>query len=261
LVAYVVDANDCTDNIQAYRIMPKLNFTLDIAALDDDGILHTTNDECASPVESAVFTPGTAVDDGAFVVDYGENWVFYTVTAAIFTHSWMQSFTIGYDGTVSDDITVEWAMSADGASSTAGDWHATTLNTTTSVYESADEVPVVNSTGADDGTGESIVVRVRVDHGVVDEIANPDERILTLAVDGTMYDPAAVAGAEYSNTALRDLSEDDGATTDADTDCDQLPYDDEFDYTITSRPSVVTSTQFDSSVPTVAPTQLFVPKN
>jgi hypothetical protein len=250
LVAYVVDVDDCTDNIEVYRIKPEFNFTLDIAAVNDLGAIigaagTNTASECMSPIESATYAGTLAGEpgEGTLTVDYGENWLFFSVTAANFTHSWLPSFQTTYTGTLtspSEGITVEWAYAEDALSTDAADWHTTSpVNNTTpgvTTYTSTDD-PVLHtgtvlgtSIGADDGTGECIIVRVRIDHGTAEENADVT-KTLKLAVDGVMYD--AIDG-DYAEPTLADLHY-------ADCTADQFT-NDWVDYNITPRPNITTNT-------------------
>ncbi len=260
LVTYVVDAAGCTDNIEVYRIQPIFNFTLDLDALADDGTILSSPEECVSPVESAVYDASANSGAGGLVVDYGENWLFFSVTAANFSHSWMPTFQTTYSGDVEDPIEVQWAYPADAEANT--NWHTTTATTNgtgTETYTSSD--PVLHSgtntstgvIGADDGTGESIVVRVRVDHGSNE---NPQTGSLTLnlGVNGTMYNAGATSGSEYTNTSLNDLGED----TNSDGSCDPVDFDDNLDYTLTPRPLIESATPASSTDPAI---QTFEQKN
>lgn len=256
LVAYVVDESGCTDNIEVFRILPVFNFTLDIAPVAEatNSYIDTTTTvaaECVSPIENAYYVPSTTplTELGTLNVDYGENWLFFTITAANFTHSWLPSFQVTYTGTVEDEITVDWAY-ADEADDPAL-WHTTVLTSGTYVSESAaglKDVPVLhsgtdltnNKVGADAGTGECIVVRVRIDHGENENADNVET--VTLAVNGTMYDAnAADASATYTNTALNDLRH---------TDCAVVDFEDTADYDLTPRPEIdeVDSTPFEEKI-------------
>ena len=251
LVAYVVDDAGCTDNIEVYRILPVFNFTLDIAPVAEASYsyIDTTTagrpEECVSPIESAVYEPSATplTTLGTLNMDYGENYLFFTVTAANFTHSWLPEFTVAYTSTVSDAIEVDWAYHDD--ADDPNGWHSTVLTGGVYVSESAaglKDDPVLHSgtnltagsetTGADNGTGECIVVRVRIDHGTTE---NADvTNTVTLKVNGTMYDAnAADATATYTNTALDDLHH---------VDCQQVDFDDVSTYDLTPRPEVTTNT-------------------
>ena len=229
LVAYVVDVDDCTDNIEVYRIKPKHSFTLDLAAIDDAGslIADTANyEECVSPIESAVYS-NVASDDpgeGTLTVDYGENWIFFTVTAANWRDSWQPTFNWTYTGGVGDAITVEWAYPADAVADAS--WNAVTNGT-------ASPTAVVPQGGvsAVDTAGQCIIVRVRVDHGTTNENAEALTQTLNIAVDGVMEDP--VAG-DYSNAALGDLHY---------ADCTVDGFDNDWaNYDLTPRPQIESAT-------------------
>lgn len=234
LVTYVVDAAGCTDNIKVYRIKPVFKFTLDIAGINETDLSTTlAPTECVSPVHSATWDEVNQ----QLVVDYGENWLFFSVTAAYFSHSWQPSFQVSYDGTVSDPITVEWAYADEAIS--GGTWHTTTGTATgsgTETYTSTDAVlhsgTTGGATGTDDGTGESIVVRVRIDHGTNENPVN-NIRTVNLGVNGIMYN-----GTDYSSGVLADL----GPDEDLDGICDQVDFDDNIDYLLTPRPLVSSAT-------------------
>jgi hypothetical protein len=219
LVAHVTDVAGCTNNVEVYRIEPSFAFTLDMIALLDAGTAGAT--ECVSPVESASYD-GTTRN---VTINYGENWVYYSVNAANFVHSWMPKFTvIGYTGGGGTGVVpvadIQWAYPTDAVANLA--WNAVT-------------VPVLAKVagGAVGSAGETIVIRVRIDHANNQNAAG--NSILTFGVDGTMYDPAALAGAEYTNATLKDLDNIAVAPC-TNTVTDQA------DYTLTPRPSVVTGT-------------------
>jgi len=241
LVAYVTGAAGCSDNIEVYRIEPEFGFTLDVAGLLDDGTLG--DEECVSPVESAIY------DGTNLTTDYGENWVFFSVNAANFVDSWEPTFTAAVTGG-STIGAIEWAYPAqailNAAGVSTGTWNAS-------------GVPVQASAGAGGAVGsdgECIVVRVQVEHNAVendDPLAPP---VVTLSIDGVMFDPAAASGAEYDNGTLADLDEPASGTGDC---VNNIT--DTADYTLTPRPDITTTTPFDSSVPTPTPIQQFEPKN
>lgn len=231
LVAYIMDNNGCTNNVEVYRIIPTFGFTLDIAALLDAGTPGNT--ECVSMVQSAVYAPGTP---GNLTMNYGENWVFFSVTAANFVHSWMpniQSLNYTGPGTV-DPASLQWAYPADAQANTA--WHAST-------------VPVLarDPSGAVGPLGEDIVVRARIVHTTDPRIT---AGILTLGIDGIMYNPAGTGN--YTTATLADMDNPTTGTT-----CVQN-ITDRVDYTLTPRPSLTSTTVGVAPNPNPGP---FVPKN
>lgn len=197
LVIYVKNEDGCTtDNIQVYIIEPRHAFTLDIANIGINGAaqpdLYGT---CVSPVVSAVYDPGLT----QVVMDYGVNYVFFTVIAANFTESWLPSFQIGGAaiGVDSRIVTaVDWAYPAEAQS---GTWHLMTgdaagINWTTA----AEDVEAQGGTTVG-LAGECIVVRVTIDNNKSETIT---DAVVSLAVDGRMLNPAT---SDYSNAALDDI--------------------------------------------------------
>jgi hypothetical protein len=206
LVAYITGAAGCSDNVEVYKIEPTFAFTLDVAALLDAGGFGA--EECLSPVEEAIF------DGTNLSMDYGENWVFFSVNAANFVDSWEPTFSAAA-ANGSTIGTIEWAYPTDAQAN--ANWHAS-------------GVPVQASSGAGGAVGdagECIVVRVQVDHDD-NEHGQPNDEIVTLSIDGVMFDSSAPAGSEYSNNNLSDVDDDNGSCNNGITDT-QI-------YTLTGRP-------------------------
>ncbi len=223
LVAYAIDAAGCTDNIEVYRIIPEYSFTLDIAGILDDGTAGAT--ECVSPVQSATYD-GTNLN-----VEYGENYVFYTVNAANWQTSWQTDLKASTDGGSALGA-VEWAY-PDEASGAGSVWNADGTSVLASHYASGAD-------GFIDNVGECIIVRVPVDHGVVTE--NITDETINLVVNGEMVNPE---GGAYDGT-YPDLDE--GGTGNA---CVVDQTTDNMDYVITPRPDVndVDPQPFENKVP------------
>lgn len=246
LVAYVVDAIACTDNIELYRILPVPTFTLDVNAIAQTGVEIGTAgtddaEDCVSPIESAIYTPSAnpLTIPGELVADYGENWVFFTVTAANFTHSWQPKFQITYTGTQGEVVEAGWAYPTDALANTnwntINDLTGTGASTETEVLHSG--TVIGTSVGADDGTGECIVVRVRIDHGNQPENAVNDQTI-RMAVNGFMYDQTAL---NYTNPLNEDLHYED---IDGNGLCDDTDgFDNDWvEYRLTPRPQIISNT-------------------
>ena len=208
LVAYAEDAAGCTDNVEVYRILPVFNFTLDIAALEDDGNVQDPANplECVSPVQSATY------DGTNLVMDYGDNYIFYIVTAANWVTSWLPSFNAPTSAGNSTVGTVEWTY-ADDANDAAATW-----------YTASDPVEAshwgVSSVGS---SGQCIVLRVNIDHDNVNEMIAAET--YTMGVNGLMYNSAT------STHDMADLDDDgSGGCINSVTD--------EADYIITPRPDI-----------------------
>lgn len=246
LVAYVVDDIACTDNMEAYRILPIPTFTLDVNAIAQAGTelglaQSSTAEECVSPVESATYAPSgdPLTTPGDLTLDYGENWVFFTVTAANFTHSWQPTFQITYSGTDGETVEAAWAYPADAQANT--NWTTIDISGASPsgivLHPGTDDTATPATVGSDDGTGECIVVRVRVDHGTVPENAINDQTI-RMAVNGFMYD---ITGDSYTNALNEDLHYED---TDGNTLCDDTDgfTNDWVEYRLTPRPNIINNT-------------------
>lgn len=219
LVAYVMGNGTCSDNIQVFRIEPAFSFTLDIASLMPDGTIPAGNaSECVSPVQSAIY------DGTNLGMDYGENYIYFSVNAANFVHSWTPTFSIvaNSTGTTVAAADISWATPAQ-AILNAGGVATGTWNPATT------PVPARDASGAVGSTGEGIIVRVHLDHGNVE---NATAGAFTLGVNGVMYN---VPTSDYSNTALRDLDPSAAGAPCTQTETDQATYD------LTPRPNVTTT--------------------
>ena len=209
LVAYVQGENGCSDNIEVWRIEPAFTFRLEIAGLMPDGTASATANECVTPVQSAVYN-GTNL-----TMDYGDNYVFFVVSAASFVDSWQPTFTVNSTSTPVALTDVEWAYPAQAILPT-GTWNAITVP--------VEAQNVLNAVGDD---GECIIVRVHVDHGNVE---NDVVSTVTLGVDGIMLDASSGL---YTNTDLSDL--DNGANPG---DPCVVGSNDSAVYTLNPRPSI-----------------------
>lgn len=213
LVAFVVDATGCTNNVEVYKIEPIFNFVLEIEALEDNGVIQdpAASLECVSPVQSATF------DGTNLVMDYGDNYIYYIVSAANWVHSWDPTFTAPTSPSTGGSTvgTVEWAY-ADEAHLAATVWNTDATPVEASHWG-------LSSVGAD---GQCIVLRVNIDHSGANEMIT--SQTFTAGVDGVMYDSST---SDYTNGDLADL-DDDGSGGCINT------VTDEADYIITPRPDV-----------------------
>ncbi len=209
LVVYVTntDAATCnTNNVEVYIIKPAHSFTLDIANLKSDGAALGAggNGPCAANVASAVYDVATS----KVLMNYGVNYLFFSVTAANFKDSWLPSFQVS--GAVSSTAgnrsvtAIDWQYPA--AATTATGWKSTTITNAADVYTGTSAVanPVSASTaGATVGaTGETIIVRVTVDNGRMETIT---AEAITLAVDGIMRDHTKSVAPFYETVAMGDI--------------------------------------------------------
>lgn len=188
LVIHVLNDDACsTDNIKVYVIEPMHAFTLDLKNMDINGDTVLNNyTQCVDTVESASYD----VTLGELQYDFGENYMFFAVSAANFTDSWMPSFQI--DGSALHDSRVieaiEWAYPSDAV---AGIWTAVPSGGSAplSVWQGDVEIESSGGPGSTVGAdGECIIVRVTIQNNQVETLVDES---FTLAVNGIMLDPNA----------------------------------------------------------------------
>lgn len=203
LVLYVEDASDCTNNnIEAYLIRPVHAFTLDIAPMASNGSIPDTPLEiCVSPVQTATYViTNAATGEGEIQFDYGTNYMFFVVTAANFTDSWMPRFEI--DGAAlgaSRTVTaIDWAYPDDAVS---GTWVTSMTGTGTAggIWTGTTAVEAQDPSGSVDADGECIVVRLTIANNQDETTTN---EALTLAVDGIMLNETT---GDYTTASLGDI--------------------------------------------------------
>lgn len=172
-----------TQNMKVYKIIPQNAFTLDIANLQTGATPNTAGtlvagyganlDKCIHDIVDAQYD---ATAPEGVIYDFGVDYLFYEVVAANFSTSWKPSFTLsGVDA--EETVTVEWAT--DKAFTTP---HAMTL--AAGVWSSADVYTVVDPSGTVGATGESIYVRVTLDHSTTVNYEGLADEVVILAVDG-----------------------------------------------------------------------------
>ena len=195
VVIYVVGEDGClTNNMEVYEIQPVHAFTLDIENMASDGTIASSGHEtCVSPVESAIYNPGTKT----MAMNYGTNYLYFAVNAANFTDSWLPEFQLtGHGGRTA---TIEWQRPA--LANVATGWNAAT-------------VPVQATAGPGESVGaagECIIVRVTIAHLAEQTTADLP---ITLAVNGIMNNPtrADLAVADYTVRTFEDVHYTDCAT-------------------------------------------------
>ena len=221
VVISVTGSNGLCDpmNLKVFKIEPQNAFTIDIDNLKEDGTFHTPPvynalgvlqpggaygdlyEQCISPIQSAIYSPTAPA---GIVYDFGQNIMMYEVVAANWYTSWRPSFTLtGIDP--KETIKVEYskdktfAVPADivtmsGPAKSAAIATVLTYTTTASITASA-----AATTGFVDDKGESIYVRVTLDHsnGTAASYEGLADEKIALAVDGLTN--LAVAGKEVGD--------------------------------------------------------------
>ena len=191
VVQAIGDNGLCTpNNLKVYRIEPLFAFTLDIDNLDDYGVNHTPLaygdefQECISDIQSAIYN----VADDAVDYDFGSDTLFFEVVAANWYDRWQLGVQIaGIDANQTAQI--DWAY-APVAPRPAGYLAGLTWNivigsaTNSTPHTSGTLVAPQNGTSAVDELGESIIIRVIVDHGT--QYEGITDLPITLAVNGVL---------------------------------------------------------------------------
>jgi len=174
-----ITAGAClVNNLKVFKVVPVNAFTLDIANLGADkttvAAYETSINRCISPIVAATYD---ATAPEGVVYNYGVDYLYYVVTAANFSTSWLPSFKITAIDPKETVKAVEWFKSSDAAFATP-----VAMTFATGVYTSVSPVPVTNASGTVGSAGECIVIRLTIDHtnkyeGITDET-------ITVAVDG-----------------------------------------------------------------------------
>jgi hypothetical protein len=181
------EAGVCTaNNLKVYKIEPINAFTLDIANVDPSGATQAgygaNLDICVHELVSATYNP---VTEGV-IYDFGADTLYYIVTAANFSTSWLPSIQIGRDvtgtgGNMGDITDVSWARPG-AFPIPAANWINMPL--VAGVYTAPAAVNVLDATGTVGVDGECIVMRVVVDHTTAASYEGLIAEQISVAVDG-----------------------------------------------------------------------------
>jgi hypothetical protein len=168
------------NNLKVYKIMPVFAFTLDIANVQSKTTApyETNTSRCISPVISAEYDE-TSPEGVKY--DFGTDTLFYVVTAANFTTSWLPSLQINAINPLETVVSVDWFRPSDVTLGTPEPMPLVSGN----LYTATNPVAALDATGTVSTAGECILIRVVIDHttattqyeGIADET-------ITVAVDG-----------------------------------------------------------------------------
>ncbi len=172
-----------SQNMKVYKILPQNAFTLDIANLLNGATPNTAGtlvagygvnlDKCIHDIVDAQYD---ATAPEGVIYDFGTDYMFYEVVAANFSGSWKPSFTLtGVDA--EETVTVEWATDKNFTTP-----HAMTL--AAGIWASADVYTVADPSGFVGAAGESLYVRVTLDHSTTVNYEGLADEPVALAVDG-----------------------------------------------------------------------------
>ena len=158
-----------TQNMKVYKIQPQNAFTLDLDNLTAAGANHTplvygdNYDVCMSNIASATYDANAPE---GLIYDFGTNTFLYEVVAANWSTAWNPSVQLtGIDA--EETVTVQWSKDvtfASGVTTMTGS--AIGTGATPTVYTSAANVTATNAGGTVGTAGESIYIRVTLDHSV-----------------------------------------------------------------------------------------------
>lgn len=273
VVQAVGDNGVCTpNNLKVYEIKPLFAFTLDIDNLTADGandatpIVYGDNmDNCISDIQSATYDVAAA---DAVIYNYGKNTLYFEVVAANWFDRWKLSTMLG-GLDAKQTAQIDWAYAPD--RSVAIDYAGIT---TWNVVEAAGAtngtfptsgagvlVAPQNGTNSVDKVGESIIIRVIVDHGSMSE--GITDNVITLAVDGVLYHETTLGSGDFDlagvTTEEGDIHFEEGPIA-----TPVCPYFDLFDndiaiQTIVSRPEVQSKTDITPNDINPATNELFLP--
>ncbi len=182
------------ENIRVWQIDPINTFLLAIEGANINGTPFANAEQCAAPITGTTITPNANPTLASMEVTYGENTLFYRVTASGILGEWRPSIRIpALNGLGQNYIAVEWNQTIDGS----GTWHSfglTSGDTDGGDFVSTDDAIVDNAV-----TGTPILVRVRIANENYETLA--DQPIL-VGVDGYLpdaYTESDIIGGTGSN--------------------------------------------------------------
>ena len=170
-----------TNNMKVFKIEPINAFTLDIANVAEDKITvspyETNINRCISPIVSATYD---ATAPEGVLYDFGVDYLYYVVTAANFSTSWLPSLQITAIDSKETVTAVEWFRPTDTTFGTPG-----AMALSGSTYTASAPVPVLDASGTVGSAGECIVIRVTIDHtNGANQYEGITDETVTIAVDG-----------------------------------------------------------------------------
>jgi hypothetical protein len=162
-------ATDCNVmNTHAWDIMPINIFNITIENVIADGTLQPLIEECVAPIYTATINPNTLPAVSTMTYDYGENALYFKLTAFNFTTSWTPS--IVFSGMTGSTIS-------------SAEWSTTTTFSGTNPLALASGVwsAVVPAVSTNTSAGEAIYVKFVVDHDAYETLVRND---IVITVNG-----------------------------------------------------------------------------
>jgi hypothetical protein len=170
-----------TTNMKVFKIEPINAFTLDIANVSPAGgapaAYETPIDRCIHSLVSATYE---ATEPDGILYDFGVDYLYFAVTAANFSTSWLPSLKIMAIDPKETVTAVEWFRPSDNIFAAPN-----AMPLSGSTYIATDPVTVTDASGTVGAAGECIVVRVTIDHtNGVNQYQGLTDETITVAVDG-----------------------------------------------------------------------------
>ena len=186
VVIYATNADPapggCTiDNMKVFKIEPINAFTLDIANVGPAGgapaAYETSIDRCIHNVVSATYD---ATAPEGVLYDFGIDYLYFVVTAANFSTSWLPSLQVTAIDPKETVTAVEWFRTTDNAFATPE-----AMPLAAGAYTATNPVTVLDPSGTVGVGGECIVIRVTIDHtNGTNQYQGLTDETVTVAVDG-----------------------------------------------------------------------------
>lgn len=168
------------ENIRVWQIDPINTFLLAIVGAETNGTAFATAEQCAAPVTGATITPNADPALATVEYTYGENAIFYRVTASGILGEWRPSIQLpALNGALGQTyIAVEWNQDITGVSPNWIPFVGAAGTNAGGTYASADTdlAEVLDAVA-----GTPILIRVRIDNANFETLA--DQPIL-VGIDG-----------------------------------------------------------------------------
>jgi len=254
----------CSDisNLKVFEIVPQFAFTLDIENLTKGGALPSpltygaNIDNCISAIQGAKFDVTAGVRSIEY--DFGADTLYYEVNAANWFDRWELSAKIG-GLNANQAAQLDWAYAPTTrpivykTDLPAASWKVIVASAANGTAYASPTLVAPKTSGAKavDQNGESIIIRMIVDHG--SKYEGITDEPLTLAVDGLLYHESSTVPGTYD--VKGSAKEGDIHTTaGADAVTEKCPWYDGFvndiaTQTIKARPNVTSNTP--ATVPAV----------
>jgi len=169
------------ENIRVWQIDPINTFLLAVEGANSDGTTFLDAEQCAAGVTGATITPDPDPTASTVNITYGNNTLYYRLTASGILGEWRPSIRIpALAGLNQNYVSVEWNTAADGS----GTWN--TFGVPAADEAGGDFTSTANATVTDATNGSTILIRIVIANVNYETLA---DQPVTVGVDG--YLPTA----------------------------------------------------------------------